>query len=202
MERQLTLVNKFSTESSFYQPRLLHSYGQMLTEKFWFHDVITPELKHKILSSSSKSICNRHFYTGIGIVSNEESSIQNGLSLFYDFVCPNSFTQILNIQLIFIYTLLQVGQSSSNTRSLVDRFFKPWLSFPVTNKDFIDGIKHKCEKFYYKDLCLQQNMDEDLPYSKFLKSVRFFLCFMKIFTNFQKRKGGTKFAKVQFKNQK
>ncbi|CAK8689263.1 unnamed protein product [Clavelina lepadiformis] len=74
------------------------------------------------------------------------------------------FTQYIN------YQALNECQSSKNTGSLIDRIFRPWLSFPISNDDFIGGIQKKCETFYYDNFTLTQELHDELPYHAFLKS--------------------------------
>jgi len=76
--------------------------------------------------------------------------------------CSLEFTKV---------SLSQECRSSSNTGSLADRVFRPWLSFPINNEDFLNGVKTNCEKFYYDQSVLLPELDEDLPYHYFLKAV-------------------------------
>ncbi|CAK8678581.1 unnamed protein product [Clavelina lepadiformis] len=76
------------------------------------------------------------------------------------------FTQYINHKALF------EGQSTSNTGSLVDKLFRPWLSFPINNNDFINGLQKRCEVFYYDKQQLAPDMEQELPYHIFLASYR------------------------------
>nr|CAB3260406.1 uncharacterized protein LOC100175252 [Phallusia mammillata] len=67
------------------------------------------------------------------------------------------------------YQALHECQSSTNTGTLTDRVFKPWLSFPIRNDDFLQGIQDHCEKCYYDEMLITQELTDDLHYHSFLK---------------------------------
>ena len=54
------------------------------------------------------------------------------------------FTERLNHQALF------VCNASDNKNSFADKYFKPWLAFPMTKEVFIENVSKECQRYYNK----------------------------------------------------
>ncbi|CBY21604.1 unnamed protein product [Oikopleura dioica] len=91
------------------------------------------------------------------------------------------FTERLNHQALF------VCNASDNKNSFADKYFKPWLAFPMTKEVFIENMSKECQRYYNKrpeEFCPSPFLHDenlvDIPYVKMLRKynsvVRRFVC--------------------------